>query len=88
MSEMKKLNEDILRNVVGGARVTVQNDSVGYANIRIAPGLSSEILAQVPNGTALIATGERVQKDGYLWCKVHLVSGSDDGWIAGSLIGY
>jgi hypothetical protein len=31
---------------------------------------------------------EKLTKDGYTWYEVHLESGSDNGWVAGSLIGY
>ena len=88
MSEMNKLNAEALENVVGGATVTVQNDSVGYAYIREAPGLNAPILASVKNGTKLVTLGQKVKKDGYVWYCVMLATGSDDGWIAGSLIGY
>ena len=75
-------------NVVGGAIRTVHNDAVSYANVRIAPGLNSEVGAQIPNGTKVETTGRTRMVDGYVWYEVHLVSGSDDAWIAGSLIGY
>ena len=88
MSDMKKLGLDALDEVVGGAVVYVQNDAVDYANIRMEPGLDSLVLAKVKNGTKLITTGPKVKKDGYIWYQVVLATGSDPGWIAGSLIGF
>ena len=88
MTEMNKINVDALENVTGGVIRTVENDAVNYANIRLAPGLDSKVLAKVKNGTKVNTTGRTVKADGYVWYEVTLVSGSDYGWIAGSLIGY
>ena len=85
---MNRINDAALENVVGGVNVTVHNDAVNYANIRVAPGLDSKIIGRVDNGTKLITTGRKVTKDGYVWYEVQLATGSDDGWIAGSLIGF
>ena len=85
---MKKINDEALENVTGGKTVTVHNDSVNYANIRRTPGLNTEVLFTVKNGTEVWTTGEKVTKDGYTWYKIVLPSGSDEAWIAGSLIGY
>ena len=51
-------------------------------------GLKGEILGALKNGTEVETTGDVCRKDGYDWYMVHLVTGSDDAWIAGSLIGY
>ena len=88
MSEMDKLNLDALDEVAGGKIVEVKNDAVNYANIREQPGLNSTVLAKISNGTKLNTTGNKVKKDGYIWYEVTLATGSDVGWIAGSLIGY
>ena len=38
MSDMKKLNDEALENVTGGARRTVSNDSSSYSWVRSGPG--------------------------------------------------
>ena len=88
MTEMNKINVEALENVTGGAIRTVHNDAVSYANIRHPPGLNGKIATQVKHGTKLRATGYTVNKDGYIWSGVTLLDGSDNAWIAGSLIGY
>ncbi len=88
MTDIRKINEEALENVVGGARRVVHNDSVNYANVRHAPGLNSTVCAKLYNGTEVLTTGEKVTKDGYTWYKIVLPEGSDEAWIAGSLIGY
>ena len=88
MTEMKKINDQALENVVGGATRTVHNDAVGYANVRHIPGLGTKIIAQLSNGTKVTTTGEVCYEDGYDWFEIVLPGGSDTAWIAGSLIGY
>ena len=88
MSEMNRINEAALEQVIGGVTRTVQNDASEYSNIRMEPGLKGEAISRVKNGTKLVTTGNTVKKDGYVWYEVRLESGSDDAWIAGSLIGY
>lgn len=90
MSDLNKnkLSDEALEDVIGGVYRTVHNDTVGYANIRHQPGLGGKVAATVDNGTQLFVTGETVKKDGYVWYKVTLASGSDEAWIAGSLIGF
>ena len=85
---MNKINDAALENVTGGASRTVHNDAVNYANVRHAPGLNSTICGKLYNGTEVWTTGEKVTKDGYTWYKIVLPEGSDEAWIAGSLIGY
>ena len=50
-------------------------------------GLKSLILAEVPNGTLINTTGRVAVADGITWYEITLASGSDPGWIAGSMIG-
>ena len=85
---MNKINDGALENVSGGARRTVHNDALDYANVRHAPGLNSTVCGKLYNGTEVLTTGDKVTKDGYTWSKIVLPSGSDEAWIAGSLIGY
>ena len=88
ISDLNKVNDQALDNVVGGATRTVHNDAVSYANVRHAPGLNSSVASQISNGTKVVTTGEVVYADGYNWYKIVLPGGSDEAWIAGSLIGY
>ena len=88
MTEMNRINEETLDEVFGGAIRTVQNSAIGYANIRQEPGEDSTVVAKVNNGEKLETTGQTCKKGGYVWYQVHLASGSDDAWVAGSLIGY
>jgi uncharacterized protein YgiM (DUF1202 family) len=88
MTEMNKISFEALEEITGGKIVTVANDAVNYANIRHTPGLNGKVAAKVYNGTKLRTTGLRVTKDGYVWYEVTLLDGSDNAWIAGSLIGF
>ena len=71
-----------------GARTECKGEIVNYANVRHAPGLNSTVCGKLYNGTEVWTTGEKVTKDGYTWYKIVLPEGSDEAWIAGSLIGY
>ena len=88
MTEMNKISLEALEEITGGKIVTVANDAVNYANIRHTPGLNGKVAAKVYNGTKLRTTGLKVTKDGYVWYEVTLLDGSDNAWIAGSLIGF
>ena len=88
MTEMNKISFEALEEITGGKIVTVANDAVNYANIRHTPGLNGNVAAKVYNGTKLRTTGLKVMKDGYVWYEVTLLDGSDNAWIAGSLIGF
>ena len=88
MTEMSKISFEALEEITGGKIVTVANDAVNYANIRHTPGLNGKVAAKVYNGTKLRTTGLKVKKDGYVWYEVTLTDGSDNAWIAGSLIGF
>ena len=81
-------NDEALENVNGGAARTVRNDSRDYANVREYPGLDTAVCGRVYNGETVYTTGETCYADGYNWYKIVLPSGSDEAWIAGSLIGY
>ena len=88
MTEMNKINEEALGEVFGGEMRAIKNSSLGYVNIREEPGEDSTIVAKVNNGEMVETTGETCKKGGYVWYRVHLASGSDDAWVAGSLIDY
>ena len=86
---MKKINEEALENVTGGATRKVYNDAVPYANLRTAPGLDSSIKLRLDNGDLVETTGKKEYKDGYVWYQVYVIGAEDCfGWISGSLIGY
>ena len=70
-------------------RDIVNNSHAGYsyANCRENPGLDSDVLFTVPNGTRVYTTGSVAHKDGFDWYEVHLAGSYDYGWIAGHLIG-
>ena len=87
MADMKKINDQELENVVGGATRTVYNDAVSYANVRTAPGLDSQVMFKIPNGEKVYTTGNTVKKDGYIWYEI-ICNQHPNGWISGSLIGY
>ena len=88
MTDINKINDEALENVNGGAARTVHNDSRDYANVREYPGLDTTVSGRVYNGETVYTTGETGYADGYNWYKIVLPSGSDEAWIAGSLIGY
>ena len=88
MTGMNKISFEALEEITGGKIVTVANDAVNYANVRHTPGLNGKVAAKVYNGTKLRTTGLKVTKDGYVWYEVTLLDGSDNAWIAGSLIGF
>lgn len=83
MSEMKKLNDEVLENVSGGAQRVVNNPSVGYANVRSGPGEGYSVAYKVPNGDCVYTTGYHEKNGGYDWYEL-----TNGCWIAGSLIGY
>jgi uncharacterized protein YgiM (DUF1202 family) len=82
------INDMDLDNVTGGATRTVKNNSLKYANIREGAGLKSKVITKLNNGTKVKTTGNKIRKDGYVWYEITLENGSDNAWIAGSLIGY
>ena len=89
MSELKKIDDEVLEQVTGGKKVTVRNDATTYANIRLQPGLDTEVLYRADNGTVLETTGNTISRDGYIWYEIFVPDArAGYGWIAGSLIGY
>ena len=89
MMKRTELTMDCMNYVNGGKDVQVNNKTVPYANLRKAPGLSTEVEMKLDNGDWVGTTGKTVKKDGYTWYQVYVL-GSEDcfGWIAGSLIGF
>lgn len=86
MSEMKKLSENELEEVVGGVILTIKNDSLKFADVREKPGLKNPVIATLENGTKVRTTGLKIKKDGRTWYEVTLLSGSDNAWIPGDML--
>ncbi len=53
-----------------------------------AKSSQSKVITKLNNGTKVKTTGNKIKKDGYVWYEITLENGSDNAWIAGSLIGY
>ena len=55
-------------------------------HLRVSPGTSSGVRADLPNGTALKKiSSKKVKKDGYTWINVKTMTGLE-GWVASSLV--
>ncbi len=88
MTNMVKINDQELENVVGGRTVTVRNDASSYTNLRAKAGLKSDVVLRLENGDLLETTGKTKQKDGYVWYQVYVIGAEDCfGWVAASLVG-
>ena len=87
MAEMKKLNDEALDQVSGGAKRRVDTGSSKNAVIRSGPGLTFDQVDSIRNGRYVYTTGESVEnfEDGREWFEIYEPV---HGWIAGSLIGY
>ena len=81
MSEMNKINDQALENVVGGKIKIIRNSDAGYANIRSAAGLGSRVLFTLNNGSRVDTTGNVIHRDGYDWCEIYL-DNDQYGWVA------
>lgn len=57
----------------------------GRLNLRSEPGLSSDVLQVLEEGTAAIISSEPAEQDGYTWYKLHS-SGFGNGWVAGKFL--
>ena len=88
MDRRHMLNGEELEAISGGVLRTIYNDASDYTYIRENPGYGGTVCFKAANGVRLDTTGNTFKKDGYTWYEVHLEDGSDNGWIAGSLIGY
>jgi len=84
MSEIKKLDEQSLENVVGGARKIVQNNIPGYdyANLRAEP--NGKEIGKIYNGEYVYTTGRRVKRGDYTWLEIDFAGGH--GWVAENLL--
>ena len=86
MTDMNKINDAALENVVGGATKTVDTNTTQNAAVRSGPGKSFDIIESLPNGTKVNYTGrvEFNRADSRNWAEI---SSPVYGWIAASIIG-
>ena len=85
MSEKTTVNDQELENVNGGMYCTVNTGDSRNAAIRIAPGLNTEIIGSLPNGTVANTTGRFTRVDGRNWAEINYPL---YGWIKGSILGF
>ena len=87
MSEMNRINEENLENVVGGAIRIVNTGSSRNAALSEGPGTEFDQIDSLKNGTKVNTTGRRIfnEDDGRYFSEVR-VNGIK-GWIASSIIG-
>jgi hypothetical protein len=85
MSDMNKINDQQLEDVVGGVKRVVDTGTSQNAAVRDGAGKSFEQIASLKNGTVVNATGKFRQADGRNWAQI---DSPVDGWIAASIIGY
>jgi bacteriocin-like protein len=78
MSEMKKLNDEMLENVTGGGERIV---TASVARVRSGPGTDYSVIGECCRGDHVYTTGSPVYADGYTWYRLE-----DSGWIAGELL--
>lgn len=86
MSDMKKINEEMLNDVTGGVTKIVNTNTSQNAAVRSGPGKSFEIIESLPNGTRVNFTGkqEYSREDGRHFAQI---DSPVYGWIASSIIG-
>ena len=81
MSDMNKINDESLEEVVGGKLYTIRNDDASYVNIRSGAGLDSRVLFKMNNGQKVDTTGNKIKRDGFVWCEIYL-DNDQYGWVA------
>ena len=86
MSEINKLSEEALENVIGGAKKVINNSNAGYANVLTGPGLGYNVAHKLVNGTPVETTGNKIKADGYTWYELMSSDGKTIGWITGNLL--
>ena len=84
-TEMNKINDEALDNVVGGVKRVVDTGTSQNAAVRDGAGKGYEQIASLKNGTIVNATGKFKKADGRNWAEI---DSPVDGWIAASIIGY
>ena len=83
MTDINKINDEVLEEVNGGARRHVSGSPVGYVHVRKGPGEDYSVVYNVSNGDVVYTTGRHVWNGDYNWYEL-----TNGCWIAGSLIGY
>ena len=73
MSDMKKLNQEELDNVIGGVAKTVQTGTAQNAAVRSGAGMNFPQIASLTNGTVVNFTGyvEFNRADGRHWAEIN-----------------
>lgn len=86
---MKRMEEDELNAINGGAVRKVMSDIDNYVSVRLEPGKDSKVLFGIDNGHKVTTTDNIVTKDGCDWYEIKLPGrNSICGWIEGSFLGY
>ena len=68
-----------------GETVVINGDEL---NLRDAPSLTGEVVAQLALGTEVTITGGPLTADGYNWYQIGLAGTDGDGWVAGEFLTY
>jgi uncharacterized protein YgiM (DUF1202 family) len=68
-----------------GETVVINGDEL---NLRDAPSLTGEVVAQLALGTEVTITGGPLTADGYNWYQIGLTGADGDGWVAGEFLAY
>lgn len=68
-----------------GSLVAVDTDAL---NLRVQPGLGSEVLAVLPTGAEGTVLAPPTDADGYTWYQVDFGSQYGAGWVAGEFLAY
>ena len=85
MSDLNKINDEALNQVVGGVKRVVDTGTSQNAAVRDGAGKGYEQIASLENGTVVNATGKFREADGRNWAQIDYPF---DGWIAASILGY
>ena len=85
MADKTHISDQLLENVSGGLKRTVNAGDEKEVEIRNAPGFSSTVVGTVSNGTKTNATGKYVCADGCNWAEI---DSPMSGWIKGSFVGF
>ena len=85
MSDLNKINDEALNQVVGGVKRIVDTGTSQNAAVRDGAGKGYEQIASLKNGTVVNATGKFREADGRNWAQI---DSPVDGWIAASILGY
>ena len=81
-----KLDDEMLDNVVGGIKATINTRANSNAVVRSGPSKQSNQVDSLCNGTSVRTSGESVynDRDGITWYEIYEPI---HGWVEGSIIG-